>query len=516
MSRIQNALPAWQEPVRGGFPDPSFFSLSGLEQMRAFLHGDILPSPLTRLVGLRLTQVGSGSATMTLRLTPWLQLPDGSLDVCVLAGVALLAATRTVAPQAIEARASTMSINRLRPFTLESESAVARARVVNSGRAFTFSEVQVEDGLGRLLAIATGSFLLRPMEPTPPPAPSTLPAVPEQQFATPDPILRSLPHDLFPAQVYGEWEGLSIMERILARDSGLIPYHQLTGFGLVELKRGLCVAEMPATDWVGDIQRRVVDAGVLAFLAGHAMSAAVYTVTPAGRRVGVLDQGMSFVRGAKLDGRNVNVRAPVTHEGDGVVVTSAEVTDSDGNQIALGHQTSVILDKSLRTTRRGEPERVLGTLLFVDIVGSTELAQQLGDTAWREKLESFSELVRSELTNYRGRRVKETGDGFLASFDAAARAVRCAMAIRAGVRRLGLEIYAGLHLGDYELLGTDVGGIAVNIASRVESLAKAGEILVSGTVRDASAGSGLVFSDRGSHSLKGVGGEWHLFAVEGQ
>ena len=162
-----------------------------------------------------------------------------------------------------------------------------------------------------------------------------------------------------------------------------------------------------------------------------------------------------------------------------------------------------------------EPDRVLATVLFTDIVGSTARAAELGDQQWRDLLTSHHAVVRSELARFRGREVKTAGDGFLATFDGPARAIRCACAVRDAVRSLGIEIRAGLHTGECELMGDDVGGIAVHTGARVAASAAPGEVLVSSTVKDLVAGSRLRFADRGTHDLRGVPGEWRLFAVEG-
>jgi class 3 adenylate cyclase len=166
------------------------------------------------------------------------------------------------------------------------------------------------------------------------------------------------------------------------------------------------------------------------------------------------------------------------------------------------------------TRRERPPERVLATVLFTDIVGSTQRAAELGDSRWRELLDRHNELVRRHLARHQGREVKTIGDGFLATFDGPARGVRCAAEIAAEVRRLGIEIRAGLHTGECEVVGDDVAGMAVNIGARVSSLAGPGEVLVSGTVKDLVVGSGLEFADRGEHELKGVPGAWRLFEVD--
>lgn len=165
------------------------------------------------------------------------------------------------------------------------------------------------------------------------------------------------------------------------------------------------------------------------------------------------------------------------------------------------------------TREPGEPERILATVLFADIVASTERASRLGDHRWHELLEGYYEVARRELTRFRGREIDTAGDGFFAAFDGPARAVRCAEAIATRVRALGIEVRAGLHTGECEVIGEKVGGIAVHIGARVAALARPGEVLVSNTVKDLVAGSGLAFEERGAHTLKGVPGEWRLYAV---
>jgi len=172
------------------------------------------------------------------------------------------------------------------------------------------------------------------------------------------------------------------------------------------------------------------------------------------------------------------------------------------------------IEEFLTGVRHGpEPDRVLATVLFTDIVGATEKAASLGDRGWHDVLDIHNALVRRELSAYRGREIDTAGDGFLAAFDGPARAVRCACAISDHVRSLGIEIRAGLHTGECEIMGDKLGGIAVHVGARIASLAHPGEVLVSGTVKDLVAGSGLTFRDRGTQPLKGVPGDRQLFAV---
>jgi class 3 adenylate cyclase len=161
-----------------------------------------------------------------------------------------------------------------------------------------------------------------------------------------------------------------------------------------------------------------------------------------------------------------------------------------------------------------EPETVLSTVLFTDIVDSTQRAAEVGDRQWAELVASHHALVRRQLDRFRGRELDTAGDGFFASFDGPARGIRCARAISESVRELGLEVRAGLHTGECEVIGDKLGGIAVNIGARVAARAQPGEVLVSSTVKDLVAGSGIGFEDRGTAELKGVPGAWQLFAVE--
>ena len=173
------------------------------------------------------------------------------------------------------------------------------------------------------------------------------------------------------------------------------------------------------------------------------------------------------------------------------------------------------IDRFLASLRVEEEEfdRVLATVLFTDIVGSTTKAEELGDTEWRALLERHHAIVRALLGRYRGTEIVTTGDGFFATFDGPARALRCALAICEAVRPLGIEIRAGLHTGEVAISGGNADGIAVNIGARVAALADSGSVLASSTVKDLVAGSGLSFEDAGEHDLKGVSGRWHLYRV---
>jgi class 3 adenylate cyclase len=200
-------------------------------------------------------------------------------------------------------------------------------------------------------------------------------------------------------------------------------------------------------------------------------------------------------------------------------IPNATLVELPGNAHLPVADPDQIIDEveEFLTGHRAErpPDRMLATVMFTDIVDSTARAAALGDQDWRRLIRRHDDLLRREIERYRGRPVKTLGDGFLATFDGPARASYCASAARDAVRTLGLEIRAGLHTGEVEIMDGDVAGMAVNIGARVNAVASAGEVLVSRTVTDLVAGSGIVFQDRGTHALKGVPGEWQLYAVAG-
>ncbi len=499
------------EAVRGSLPSPAFYSLGGMEQARAFLRGLVPSTPLARLVGYRPTQIGSGSATLTLPASPWLQFADGSIDIKILVEEALGVAVMTGVPPATRVVTTALSMNHYRPCTLESESFVTRARVLNSGSAFTAAEAIVEDALGRTVAHATGSLLLRPMDPPPPPH-GGFGAIDEPAYATPDPHLRALPSANFR---FGDFSGLEGMRMQLADEFPLPPFAQLLGLRLVEISdEGSGLITLPASPWFRS-RSSELQFGPVAAVMHIALSAPPYALATADEYVGVVAQNLTFVRSVAADDRQLLFRFRLVHRGAELLVSAVEVIDADGNRVAMGSQTSIVRPRRRPGAGPGQPaERVLATVLFTDIVSSTRHAQQLGDAGWRRLLAEHDAVVRRELETFGGREIKATGDGFLAAFESPARAVQCARAIRDGVRRVGLEVRAGVHTGECERVGNDLAGIAVHAAARIQDTAASGEILVSSTVHDLVEGSGIAFADRGLHDLRDIAGARQLFAVE--
>ena len=500
------------EPVRGGFPDPAFSSLSGMDRARAYLQDHVLRPPIVHLSGARLTQVGSGSASGTIPATPWLQTADGTMDVKIAAVELLEFAVMTGIPPATEVRTAAMSTSHLRPARWERAPFVMRARVLHSGSNFTLGEVLVEDTLGRAIAHLSGHVLVEPTTHASPPGRYEPVPVAEPAYPTPDPYLRPLsPAVGVVSDEVLQLDGLTLSHRWANGEIPGHPFWELIGIRQFEATEGAVAFALRASAWLSNPMKRVA-AGAITCLAHQALCTSIFTLSPGGKRLGIIEQAVSLFRPVIPDGQDILCRGRVVHQDGDVFHSTAEISDADGNRVALGHQTSRFLP--IRRQSPAVPERVLATVLFTDIVGSTEHAERLGDTKWRELLDEHHALVRRQLQAFKGREVKTMGDGFLLAFDSPARAVQCARAIRDGVARLGLEIRAGLHSGECEVVGSDLAGIAVHVGSRVQAAASAGEVLVSSTVRDLVAGSGLRFTDRGRHTLKGLEGEWHLLAVE--
>ena len=488
--------------------------MSGIDQLRAFQRGLVPSAPVSHLVGTRLTQVGSGTGVISLPLSPWLQLGDGTVDFKIAAWLAAYSAVISTAPAGYEVIPATAVFQHLRPCTLTSESINARARVLNTSRTLTVAEVLVEDTLGRALAQVSFSALLRPMSPPPPTRAPQLQPIAAPTYSTPDPYRRPLAPDSVPTlnQVdeLGGWQAM--MPHLASGERANPPAAELLGMRMVDTSPGSATWVLRGTDW-HCIDRHEIHGGIISALAHYAMTTAVATFCSPGLYVGLIEQTLSFLGRVVPDGREIVARGQVVHRGDFVVATG-QITDPDGREVALGHQTGLIAERAA-SQRSQDPERVLATVMFTDLVGSTQRAEQLGDERWRQLLEEHNDLVRRQLQIFKGREVKSVGDGFLATFDSPARAIQCARAIRDGVKQLGLDLRTGIHTGECELMGPDIAGIAVHIASRVQTVAGPNEILVSSTVRELVTGSGLGFTDHGRHTLKGLEGDWQLFAVAG-
>jgi class 3 adenylate cyclase len=270
---------------------------------------------------------------------------------------------------------------------------------------------------------------------------------------------------------------------------------------------------MPATEWLCRFSRGVAP-GAVASLANFASRTSGVLLVQPGQSFAGLGHSTSFFRAVPADGRLLRAEARATIRGRGLAIADIEVYDADGQLAASAQGIAQLIDSSKRQKQTvTEAKRILATLLFTDIVGSTELARRLGDAGWRAVLSQHHDAVRAEIRRCEGVEVDTAGDGFFIRFESPARALDCARAAREAVKRLGIDVRAGIHTGECELQGRSLTGMAVHVAARIQGLAGPGDILVSSTVKDIVVGSDARFEDRGQHALKGMPGEWRLFSL---
>jgi uncharacterized protein (TIGR00369 family) len=302
-------------------------------------------------------------------------------------------------------------------------------------------------------------------------------------------------------------------------EGNIPPCFRLLGMRGVAAGEGTMTMSMAASGWLCD-GFGVVYGGAIAYLADAAITLAAGTTVPAATGFSTIDLKLYLLRPVLPADGELTAQATVVHRGRTIAIVNCEITGPDGALVAQAAGSVLILPGRnwIRPVQvadeiTAESGRVLTTVLFTDIVGSTRRAAELGDDRWRQVLAEHHAIVREQIRRFRGREVDTAGDGFLIAFDGAARAVRCAMAIREHLRRIGLEIRAGVHAGEAEEIGGQLVGIAVHIGSRLVGIAQPGEVLASSTVKDLVAGSGIGFDDRGEHTLKGIAGQWHLYAA---
>jgi class 3 adenylate cyclase len=426
---------------------------------------------------------------------------------------AVSTAVLTTVPPGTSLRTAALALTPFRPVTIESETLIARARTVSSGATFTFSEVLVEDALGREVLRASGTSVVEPEDvPATPPTMADRP-VPEPRYASPDPHRRALPPGIgvFPLGAYERYEGTTLARKMVGGELPRPPIMELLDLRDVEIEERSSRMAMPTNDWLCWRSRDRIAPAAVAMLAYRALLTCAYSEVRRGERLAVLAVNFSLLADAANDGTALVAEGRVTDREGDFVFTKAAVTDARGRRVAVGHYAMALLHPRPRPAQA--PATVVTTVLFTDLVASTATAATLGDERWGEILARHHTLIRQHLDQFDGREVKTTGDGFLAVFDDPVRAIECALRLRATVRGMGLELKVGLHTGRCEVSDGDVAGIAVHVAARVLQAAEPGELLVSGTIRDVLLGSEFKFEERGRHRLKGIEGEWPLFAV---
>ncbi|HJQ41843.1 MAG TPA: adenylate/guanylate cyclase domain-containing protein [Jatrophihabitantaceae bacterium] len=482
------------EPVRGRIPDRSLLSLSGLEILRAYMRGLVASTPMIRLFGSRLTQVSSGTAVVHQVISPWLEINDEFVDLTATAEYVVELTAATGVPPGSHVRVVNVSLRYLRPCTVANEMLIVRGRILHAGSSFTTVEALFEDALGRAVAHCTGSVIVRPMSPPPPPMTSPLEPVDEPSYPTPDPPRR--PMD----------------QRPDAADRALPPIGRLIGADLVTADADGVTVEVPASEWFCRLHPEVAP-GVVGLLGNLAIRQAALNAIHPAQQFLIIEATTTSMTAVVPDGRPLRAVATVRQRRDDVLQVEAEVSDADGQTVAIVQGPCLVRDR-FRPTQTRPSMRKLLTVLFTDLVDSTERAQELGDAGWGALLDKHNAAIRKQLATYSGREVKTTGDGVLATFESPTQAVRCAQTIRDSVEQLGLRIRAGVHTGDCEIVGHDVAGLAVHIASRIQAAAQPGEILVSSTVRDLMGACDIRLQDRGEVPLRGIDRPWTLFAVE--
>ena len=495
-------MAVWQETARGGFRAGTA-ALPGLQRVRALIAADAVQPPLFRLTGMRVVQAGPGAATCSLPTSTLLLDPLQWVDLIMLTEATATMAGRAGVEPHRDVRCAAVSIHHQRVALIDAERLIARATTVHAGRTYSLVEVAVEDAVGRPLARAMASLVridaidgehLEESEPA---------------FRTHDPWERAFPLRPVPETLAAYEDPTPADARL---ESLLAPVHAQLGLRVVENATGRHTTSLPTSRWLLDRPDGVAG-GVLIALTAWTMGGATGPMIAPDHSIAVIEHHAQLLRSVGPADGPLLCQARVTHDASPFYLTAAEVTDGHGHVVATAGFTSVATP--LRPGAPAPAERVLATILFSDIVGSTAQAGELGDEAWRHRLATHHAMVRRQLDAFRGREVKTTGDGFVALFEAPARAVQCAKAIRAGLRAEGMEVTIGLHTGECEVSAGDVSGIAVHAAARIEAAARPGEILVSHTVRDLTAGSGLVYEDAGDHVFKGFEERWRLSAVPG-
>lgn len=464
------------------------------------------------MLGIRPGHVGPGSGTWIMPASGLLRGTGDAIEVSTLAEAALTGVAMSTVPPGFSIKPITLDLNNFRLSRPQAGNLLARARVVNASQFFTFTEVQIEDPLGRQIAYGSSHAEIRKIDPPPPAPPSELRRVEEPSYATPDPWKRTVSGRLPPADIWGREDGWKIMQQFAAGEF-ITPYQMLADWRFVKVAPGNASATARASDWLC-LFSKFVSSGVLSSILNGAAWNAGLTMQRAGQSFVGLTQSTRFFRPLLADGRLMRIESTcATHERN-LLFAESHLYDADDRLIASHSGVGASVETAKRHSGTPpESKRILCTLLFTDIVNSTGHAERLGDARWKALLDEHHAKIRAEISRCEGIEVKTSGDGFLVRFASPANALECARAVRDSVRSLGIEIRAGLHTGECEMQGHDLAGMAVHIAARIEARAGASEILVSRTVKDLVIGSEMRFAEAGEHELKGVPGVWQLYAV---
>jgi len=505
-----------REAPQGSTWGAEVLQLPGVEVLRASLERRLPDPPVTRLTGLRLSEVGPATASAWMPASAWWQTAAGVFlagTTAFVADMALGSSVLTGAPAGVGATTSELSVSFLRAPTIRSQSITGRGRLIHATRSLGLAEAEVTDARGRLLGHASSRCVLFRADPEILEARRVSETRPSDLA---EPYLREAEGDVYGQEYWDTTEGLAVM-RQLADGVTNPPCFQFLGVRAVQASEGSMTMAMATSGWLCDGFGALYP-GAIAFLADAAITLAAGTTVPPGTAFSTIDLKLYLLRPVLPADGELIARATIAHRGRTIAIANCQITGPDGALVAHAAGSVLILpgrhwERPVHVADEitAESSRVLTTVLFTDIVGSTRRAAELGDDRWRQVLAEHHAIVREQIRRFRGREVDTAGDGFLIAFDGAARAVRCAMAVRAHLRHIGLEVRSGVHAGECDESGGKLVGIAVHIGSRLVGLAQPGEVLVSSTVKDLVAGSGIEFDDRGEHTLRDIAGAWHLY-----
>jgi uncharacterized protein (TIGR00369 family) len=509
-----------REPARGGSWGPEVVQMSGLEVLRASIDRRLPDAPVTKLAGLRLSEVGLGSASAWMPASPWWQSGAGVFlagSLAFAADMPLGCAVLSGAPPGVGMTTSELSLNILRAGTIRCQTIIGRGRLIHATKSLGLSEATIEDARGRLLGHATSRCVFFPLD-------AEVMAARQRQesqvSSAPDPYLLPIEGDVNGQEYWDHTPGWEVMRQVVAQEF-VPPCWLLMGLRGVETAEGQMTIAMKASGWLCNAFGAIYG-GAIAFLVDAATVLAAGSTVPAATAFNTMDIKVHFLRPVLPSDGELVARARVVHRGRTIAVVSCEVRDQQDKLAAQASGSVLILpgrpweQRPVQVVDEITPEtaRILTTLMFVDVVDSTRKAADMGDRRWRELLADFHSTVREQVQRFGGHEVDTAGDGFLVTFDGAVRAIQCAFALRERVRQLGLEVRCGVHAGEVEQSEGKLAGIAVHTGSRICARASPGEVLVSSLVRDLVAGSSVSFEDRGEHELKGLAGRWRLYSAK--
>jgi uncharacterized protein (TIGR00369 family) len=354
----QPQTPPWREPVRGGYADPRYIELSGAGQLRALLSGQIPQPPISRLTGLRLVEIGDGTATFQIPLSKWLCAPQGAISIGPLAmpaDAAVACAIQTVLPPATPFTTSELSMRLLAPVQ-PGGSLIARGKLIKSRRTIALAEVTISDGQDRLVAHGSSlCFLQAPISPAPEPPGTEHSSPPDDRDAagepaagverdvTPDPHARPVQGEVLGQDVWERMSGLAVLRAQLSGELASPPIHYLTGLTLTAAAADQVSFTMPASEWLCAPPPGRVQGGGVALLAETALSSAIQTRLPAGTALAPVDLKVNYLRPLAADGRLALGRGRVLHAGRRIAVATAEVLDADGKAMAVATGSAMLL-----------------------------------------------------------------------------------------------------------------------------------------------------------------------------